>query len=59
MKDIKGTFRSVFIFIPMKTKSVRESHFWHFCHFFTGAKSFDAQFFYILHGQSDFFTDTL
>ena len=50
---------AVFLFFPVKTKSVRESHFWHFLPFFSRVQNhFHARIFYIFHGQSGFFTDT-
>ena len=49
---------SVFFF-PVKTKSVRESHFGHFLPLFSRVQNhFHARIFDIFHGQSRFFTDT-
>ena len=49
---------SVF-FSPVKTKSVRESHFGHFLPFFSRVQNhFHARIFDFFHGQSLFFTDT-
>ena len=49
---------SVFFF-PVKTKSRRESHFWHFLQFFSRVQNhFHARIFDIFHGQSGLFTDT-
>ena len=47
------------VFFPVKTKSVRESHFWHFFPFFHMFKNhLHARIFDIFHGQSGFFTNT-
>ena len=49
----------MFFFFPVKTKSVRESHFWHFLPFFSRVQNhFHARIFDIFHGQSGIFTDT-